>query len=251
MKKFLLTLFLASQVIISAANALSVSADAVIDSISVGTTGTASFSFTGLDFFDASAAVNDVTPFFADDFYTDVVPGSAMASFSGGGSSASALAVAGMLPPSSAAAASDVDVTEAGNALAVAISELGYEVDGVGDVTIDIDVTLLSEIMGDTALLAFAEASATVAIFDSFSDLLDITDDFAAIGGFAEDDFFSAMSTLTLMFSVDGFDEGILMLETYANVDTGVAPVPVPAAFWLLLSALTALTQKAVRKNRK
>ncbi len=235
-KKLLALLFAPFIVLATQVNAATVSGSASIDDITVTTTGTASFSFTGFDFFAADSLVNDVTPFFSSDGYTDVVAGSASSALTLPGSTTSADAIASDLSSSS------VFADGAGNAFASTVSELGYAVDGAGDVTVEIEVSLFAEILSAVGA-EFVDIGASLS--DAFGPI-DSAGEFFD-GGFG-DVTFGDSAFLTFSFVVDGYAEDALFLETFALADTAVAPVPLPAAAWFLLSGVLGLIAVARRR---
>ena len=211
------------------ANAAFVSGEATVQEATVTTTGTASFTFTQFDFFIADALVNDGTPFYTLDTYDGSVPGAASLFENVGNSSAAATASSGYSSSSLA------QVEEAGLADATTASELEFEVDGTGTITLSLAINLTNEIT-DSQGNEYVESS--VYAYESLTGGADdmISFAFGSDGDVLTDDLYY----LTLVFDVDGFDIGFLAVETAALADSGITPsaVPVPAAVWLLGSAL-------------
>ncbi len=227
------------------AHAAIVDADAKMTGFSVSTTGSATFDFTfGVsDWFTAEALANDFTVWsVADSDAGSSYAEAAALSLPADGTTAESLAVSDALDIGASSAASALD---AGDAAATTTGEMGYEVSGTGLVTLTFDVELFNSITGATGS-EFASSAVTVS--DSFSgEFSELAIDSDGFGGDIFDDLFDSIS---FSFDVDGFDEGFLYVETFALADTGVAPVPVPAAAWLFGTGLMALGAIARRRRK-
>ena len=229
---------LTSALLISAqSQAALVSGNAEFGDFNIQTSGTANFEFTGINYFIASTEVNVSSPYFSEDFHSNQSPGAATANSSAANGDTFAAADANIFPVSYA------EVDGAGNAASNSLAELGYEVSGVGQVTVSFDVALFADILGPTGS---ESVEVITAITDSFGgvDVIDLLF-FGEDGDIAYTDF----TTLSLTFDVDGFSQDILSLETRALALSGVNPVPVPAAAWLFMSGLLGLAGTARNKN--
>ncbi len=229
MKKIIAILMLMASTQMQAAF---VGGGASFDSFSVSTTGTASFTLTGGDFFIADTILNDFSPFVTSSTYSDITPTVLSDSDTIGAASASADA-----DVSGSSSSSMADATTAGNAFASTLSDLDFEVDGIGDVTLTMGVSLFADITG---ALGSEFVDVGLAVSDTFGGL-------EIFSGFFDGSFGDVSTTdsdtLTLTLAVSGFDTGVLSFESSALVDTGVAPsvVPLPAAVWFLLTGLAGL----------
>ncbi len=230
----LTALSLAATFTVAAPSAFAAAATAYasFDGISdVRTTGTASVTFTGDELLEASGtiaggsddAVNDAMTFDVE-FAAD---GSGEAFNSGlGGASSFA--------------------TTASSALASAFTFLDAVMllDGTGDIEIDVAYSLDVDEFGN---LPWAFANAGIEAFNSFdAGLVEIE-----VFGSAPGSFDSLSGVLTLSFFVDvdplaGAFEDVLTVSTFATA--AAAPVPLPAAAWLLAPAIAGLA-RARRKQ--
>ena len=193
----------------------------------VTTTGTATFTITG-GFYLGTAFVNDVSPFFESDFYAGLAPGGASVNAFIGGGFAAASAFAG-----ESSGDSGVLVNVAGNAFGSSLSEMGFELDGVGEVMLTFGALLLLDIDGATGL-EFGEAAVTIT--DSFGAYEDV---FVFGDGALGDVSLLVPAVLMLTYTVDGFSTGFFSIETVAFAD--LAPIPIPAALWLFSGGLMML----------
>lgn len=227
---------LTSAIFISAhTQAALVSGNAVFGDVNIETTGSASFVWTGVDYFIASADVNVASAYYSDDFYSGELPGSAMSlSLMANGETFSS-ADANRLP------ASYTEAEGAGDAFAYSFAELGYEVSGVGQVTVTFEAALFANILGS---IGSETVEVSTVLTDSFGGV-DIFESYF----FGDDIEFEDFNTLSLTFNVNGFSQDILGLEANALALTGVNPVPVPAAAWLLMSGLLGLAGIARSKK--
>lgn len=210
------------------AQAAFVSGAAVVDDLVVTTTGDASFSFTAPEWFIADAFVNDGTPFYDADSYADGIPGAALITSTVGGATTTAEAEAGTSSYSLTVA------DGAGSADASTLSEMDFVIDGTGSITLEFAFTLDSEISGATGTESVENS---VFAYDSFGGS---DDAFSFESGDLGDVLISESFFLTLVIEADGLDFGTLTVETASISATGIdpSPVPVPAALWLLGSAL-------------
>lgn len=208
-----------------AALAAAATATATFDGIAeIRTTGTASVLFTGFEFLEASGTIAGGTADVANDamsFDVEISPFGAGEAFNGGVSGASSFA------------------TTSGTPLAQAFTFVDAEmlIDGSGTVEIDIVYSLFVDQFGNLAS-AFANAGLFASTSFAFEEI-----DIEVLGSAAGSD--AALSgILTLSFLVDvdpllGPFEDILTVHTFANASA--APVPLPAALWLLAPALAGL----------
>lgn len=215
-----------------AAFAAFVSANATFDGIvDIRTTGDATVSFTGLDFFEAFGATSGGSAdpgsdgvFFSSEF-SPLGEGTATNGGSGTTASSASLAIAN----------ADL-LVEWTSSDAFTFFDTELELAGTGIVEIDLAYSLTVEGF-DNAADAFAtagiEASGTFTALESAAlDLL------APIGA---GDFITESGVLTLSFEVFGVDPlfpvfDLLTVATFAAAKASV--VPVPAAVWLFASAL-------------
>jgi hypothetical protein len=210
------------------AQSASVSAVASAELVDIATTGTATFDTSG-GFFFAAGLVNDTSPFADADIYVGLTPGAASVAGSAGGSQ-TALASAGFPTADSEAAA-----TSTGDALGFTLSELDFTLDGVGSVTLTFEASV-AVTLADTAGIESGEAAVTV------SDVFGALETVSVFGdGALGDDMLLVTTVLMLTYDVDGFTTGFLSLETATSADTGVAPIPLPAAGWLFAGGLFSL----------
>lgn len=210
---------------------------ASINNISVSTTGTASFEYSFTDAFVADAIVNSGSAYEESALYSDGFPSTVFVQSADSGFYTEAQATASELNQSYAVA----DMS--GNAYAQAYSNLGFDVSGAGEVSISFDVNYIVDLLAVTGdeYLNFG-----ISVADSFGGYESLSGEFLGWDG---DAFLSESDVLTLSFLVDGAEQGYLELSTWALADTGVAPVPVPAAAWLFGSALLGLA--GIQRRRK
>lgn len=202
------------------ANAAAVTADASIALASVDTTGTATIDFTTGIFF-ADALINDVSAF--TQFDADFGLMSADASVSAGNAFASSMTMGD-------GGASSAMADGTGNGFGSSFASIDFLLGGTGEVTLTFEYSLsVDASMGEAA-------DAVVTLSDSFGAL-----DEAFLFGSAGDAASGTSGLLTLTYIVDGAAFGFLGFETVARAETGIEPVPLPAAAWLLGGGLLAL----------
>ncbi len=224
------------------AQAATVDADASITLTGIQTNGTASFTLDGYDWFDTVAIANDVYyDFYAEDGYTDLYNASAGIDYTLGGATGSANADA-----DADATVASARANGAGSAFADAYSELGFTVDGTGEVILTFDYSLSASITG--AFSDYETAQASVYVEDSLA-LGGIGYHDLFLDGYYGDDALSDALTFDLMLSIDGADTGFLTLQSTVIADTGVTPVPLPAAAWLFFTGLAGLAGAGYRNQ--
>lgn len=212
----------------TSALASSASAFASLDFISISTTGSATATLTGspFDVFSALAGTTAGVPDVGNDgafFESFVGPFGEGTAFQGPGSASSLADVANPFGMA--------------EGVATTFQELELELTGVGDVIIDIGYTLATDIV-DSLADGFADAGITA--FTTFEGPVS-----AAVGvtGGIPFDFDDDSGMLTIAFFFDDFGFGpvvdFLSVETFAAAKASA--VPVPAAVWLMGSALFGL----------
>ena len=218
------------------ANAATVYSDAFVNSVTVTTTGSAYLAFDGLfDTFIADAVANGGTAYEMVDSGFDVFPVSAFADSFPADLTTAGAAAESMYLDSFSAPYSTAFSFDAGSAESWTQTEMSFEVGGTGTVFINFDMTLMTEIVGSIGG-EYAEANVQVAdSFGGYGQLLSLVD------GNSNGSLNDISATLTLAFDVNGIDFGSVYVDTYTYADTGVAPVPVPAAAWLFASAILGL----------
>lgn len=129
-------------------------------------------------------------------------------------------------------------VSDFNEGMAFTFSDTSILVGGVGTIELDLEYSLFVDAFGNlpTAFaVAGIEASSTFATLAS--DELSLTG--LDVTGFGTDLFATGLLTLIIEVDDGGFGvpfEDVLFIHTYASVAS--APVPVPAAVWLLGSAV-------------
>ncbi len=243
MKKVLSLLSVPLLVVGLQANAATVSSESTLNSVSIATTGTATFDFNFdvADFFVADTIVNAGAASEVSDSAGDAFAVSASAASSG------VTADAGIGHLSTTPSSSITSAIGGGDATASTTGEMEYTVSGTGSVTLTFAYSLYNDIFGTTGLgTEYTESVVTVS--DSYGGF---DENFLILDGIGGDFSDSINDVLTLTFEVDGWDSGLIYMDTYAFASTGVAPVPVPAAAWLFGSALVGIAGIARSKKKK
>lgn len=219
-------LLLAISALPSTVLAASASAFASLDFISISTTGSATATLTGSPF-DVFSALAGTTGGIAD----GANDGAFFESFAGpfgegtatqGPGSASSFAISAIDPGMAAS-------------MTTTFQELELELSGVGDVFIEIGYTLEADIV-DSLADGFAEAG-----ISAFTGFEGPETAFVGVAGGTPFDFAGDISTLFIGFFFDDLGSPFpvtefLSIETFATVKASA--VPVPAAVWLMGSAL-------------
>jgi hypothetical protein len=140
---------------------------------------------------------------------------------------ATVVADAALIDP--AAVTVETTAFDAGFAYGEAAYAFDYEVLDDGEVTISIDYSAFYDLDASTT----ADALVTLLIDDSLSGSLDM---FTLLPG----DPAFAFGTLSLSFPAFAGDIGSVYLTAIASVDSGLSPVPLPGALWLMVAGLAA-----------
>ena len=210
------------------------SATAFIDisSLSVQTSGTASFVLNGLDAYNGTVEVPSqfAETFIDEDLSVDHLAVDTSDIEMQAGSHLSAVSVA------------DSD----GDADSFASVFLGYDVDGVGDVIVSFEYSVTADLFDTTDPLAFAFAQVTLdSVAGSDDALLDFDGSLADINDFLD-------GSLSVTIAVNGSDSDDIFLSAVAVAQTNIAPltvsVPAPTSALLLLPGL--LLGWRLRHNR-
>lgn len=194
------------------------------------------------NYFDTFAIANDYFPqFYADDFNSDYYDAYSTVSYTVGDAFGSADANAN--PASSTASAF---AENAGSSTASSYSELAYEANGTGEVTLTFGYSLYAAISeawtGDEYAFASIFVDDTLSLGDSASFDLELF-------GFDGNDALGENYEFQITLAINGLQQGALVLESFALADTALQPVPVPAAGWLFITAMAGLFGAARRKN--
>jgi len=223
---------IAATTVSNAALAVSSTAVATLDGIFVTTDGTAAVTFTGADFLTALGTTTAGIPDgFSDGelFASEVGPfgeGTATNAGFGDGLSSMSLADVGLAGPGSALSS------------ATTFAELGYELEGTGNVTFELTYTLEVDAFGSD-IDGFAEA-----MIDAYTTFEPGASTMLAASGIGAGEFDVISDSLFISFFFDDFGFGpvteTLFIETLAT--SGATVVPVPAALWLLGPAMLGLT---------
>ena len=213
--------------------AVSAFAEASAEFVSVDirtTSGNATASFTGTDFFEASGMVTDGIDSLANNGETfdqevNAANDEGTAINDGMGISISSGSFA-------AVSADFPDMTE-GTAFTFIDSEVEFA--GVGSVEIDLGYNLFVDV-ADNGPIGYAAASMFATLSDAFDEVLIGVDGIANGGDFVA-------GVITLLINVDdmGFAPYTDILTVGTTAAALAAPVPVPAAVWLFGSAVVGL----------
>lgn len=202
-------------------------ASAFIDlsTLSVQTTGSASFSLNGVDEYNGTVEVpNQFAETFTDsDIAVDHL--------------AVDTAEVSMLADSHLSAVSVADSDGFADSFANAV--LGFDVDGVGDVILSFDYSISTDLFDTADPLAFALALVSMDVGAGTDDaLLDFDGSLADISDFLD-------GTLSVTLAVNGAASDDIFLSAIAQAQTNIAPavlsVPLPGTAALLLPGLLML----------
>lgn len=226
------TCLLATVTVSNTALAASSTALATLDGILVTTSGTAAVTFIGPDFLTALGTTSAGIPDGLSDgelFASESGPyGEGTATNAGFGDGLSSMSFA------------DIGIFTPGSALssATTFAELGYELEGSGNVTFEISYTLEVDAFGsDVDGFAQALISASTTFEPGATAML-------TAAGVGAGEFDSISDSILISFFFDDFGFGpvseTLFIETLAT--SGATVVPVPAALWLLGPAMLGLS---------
>lgn len=184
------------------------------------------------------ALVNDGSVFTVSDAFIGDYSGEAYAYSEAG--DAEATAVGDSINGHDGLVGSWANATGSGNALSAALAEFDYLVEGTGSVELTFAAIFSLEIdNGQGGEFAAYEIAAETEAGEVFYQA-----DFIDSDGLVDD---SIYFTLVLQ-GLGTAQEGALYLSSSSIADTGVNPVPVPAAAWLMLTGLLGIARFTRKK---
>ncbi|MCG8313897.1 MAG: VPLPA-CTERM sorting domain-containing protein [Pseudomonadales bacterium] len=184
------------------------------------------------------ALANDSSLFTVSDAFMGNYSGEAYAYSEPG--EAEAAAVGDSINAQDALVGSWANAAGSGNALSTALAEFSYLIEGTGSVELSFSAIFSLEIDGGQGgEFAAYEVAAETEAGEVFYQA-----DFIDSDSLVED---SIYFTLVLQ-GLGTTQQGALYLSSASIADTGVNPVPVPAAAWLMLSGLIGIARFARKK---